>query len=316
MRLLVAGGLGFIGSHFVRAAVGDASVSSVKVLDSMTYAADISRISDLANDIDIENGEIGDLGKLQSYVGKIDVIVNFAAETHNDRSIENPSVFLATNVIQLANLATFCARNSIRLHHVSTDEIFGDTPLDSLETFNLKSPLRPSSPYSASKAAGDLILRAWARTFGLELSISNCSNNFGRGQHSEKFLPTAVRHLLSGRPVPLYGHGGNIRDWIRAEDHALGILAILKSGKQGTFLFGADDRVSNLEIVLALAARLNYQGQPHEFVQDRPGHDQRYAIDATATMSELNWKPSYPRILNSIDEILSWGEISPLGEKD
>lgn len=313
MRLLVTGGLGFIGSHFVRASISDPAVSSVKVLDALTYAADISRISDLVDDIEVAYGEIGDHQKLKSYVGEIDAVVNFAAETHNDRSIKNPSVFLETNVMQLSILATFCAQNSIRLHHVSTDEIFGDTPLDSLETFNLDSPLRPSSPYSASKAAGDLMLRAWARTFGLELSISNCSNNYGRGQHAEKFLPTAVRNLLMGRPVPLYGHGGNVRDWIRAEDHALGILAILKAGKTGTFLFGADDRVSNLAVVAALAERVNFRGQPYEFVDDRPGHDQRYALDAKATMSELNWKPTHPKILDSLDEILSWGEVQTHG---
>lgn len=294
----------------------DSAVSSVAILDSVTYAADSSRISDLRQDVEVMYGEIGDLDKLNSFVGRIDAVVNFAAETHNDRSIANPSVFLETNVLQLATMAAFCSQNSIRLHHVSTDEVFGDTPLDSLERFTLNSPLRPSSPYSASKAAGDLVLAAWARTFGLELSISNCSNNYGRGQHSEKFLPTAVRHVLLNQPVPLYGHGRNIRDWIRAEDHSLGILAILKSGKTGTFLFGADDCVSNLELVVALAARAKFEGQPYAFVDDRPGHDQRYAIDSTATMAELDWKPVHPKILDSLDELLDWGQAASLEQRN
>jgi len=305
MRLLVTGGLGFIGSHFVRAALNDTRVSEVIVLDAFTYASDIRRLDGLQDSVEVVKGSINDSVLLDTFAGRVDCVVNFAAESHNDNSLMNPQLFFQTNVLGLVAVAEFCWKNDVRLHHVSTDEVFGDMDFGSYELFTPRSPFRPSSPYSASKAAGDLALPAFSRSYGLNFTISNCSNNFGSMQHSEKLIPSLFRSLSKGQPAAIYGTGRNIRDWIDVRDHVSGIIAVLFKGRTGeTYLLGASDEVSNLELAEAIG---NYYGMSREecirFVADRPGHDRRYGIDWSATASGLDWWPVRPKILDSIPEL-------------
>ena len=305
MRLLVTGGLGFIGSHFVRYALTRSDVTSVAVLDSMTYAADLSRLEGLDGDFELIVGSIADPEVVDRAVSRVDAVVNFAAESHNDNSLKGPRVFYDTNVTGLLVLADACVRNEVRLHHVSTDEVFGDMPFESSEKFTRLSRLNPSSPYSASKAAGDLALHAWARSFGLAYTISNCSNNFGSGQHAEKLIPTIFRHLSQGKPAPIYGSGTNIRDWIHVSDHVTGIFAAITTGKLGeTYLLGASDEVANIDLALKIGDFFGLgPSDSVSFVTDRPGHDRRYAIDWEHSGSELGWKPTHPKLLESIPEL-------------
>jgi dTDP-glucose 4,6-dehydratase len=307
MRILVTGGLGFIGSHFVRRAMASGICSSVLVLDAETYASDRARLQDVAEDYELLVGSIENREIVVDALLKVDVVVNFAAETHNDNSLVDSRKFYETNVLGLEVLASECARRDIYLHHVSTDEVFGDLDFDSTDKFSLHSSYNPSSPYSASKAAGDLLVKAWARSFGLRYTISNCSNNFGAGQHSEKFLPTAIRSLSNGSPVPIYGTGKNIRDWIRVEDHVDGILSIISGAwNSATFLFGASDEVTNLDIALALGGKFKDVHDPVEYIADRAGHDRRYAIDWSETKALLGWEPQFPKILDSLEELKGW----------
>lgn len=303
MRLLVTGGLGFIGARFVLAAARDPRVTSVVVLDSFTYAADPSRLSELGNPLpQVVRASIGDEETIISLVNDFDCVVNFAAETHNDRALESPQKFWDTNVVQLSSLAKICAKYKVHLHQVSTDEVFGDTPFGSRKKFRPDSELRPSNPYSASKAAGELMLAAYSRSFGLEYTLSNCSNNFGPGQHSEKFVPTVIRSLASGDRIPIYGSGKNVRDWINVDDHVEGILEMIFSPFRNiSLLFGANDEVSNLDFAKTCASYFGVDPlRAIQFIEDRAGHDRRYAIDATRTNEVLGWFPKRPKLLDSI----------------
>lgn len=305
MRLLVTGGLGFIGSHFVRSALAKPEVSKVIVLDLMTYAADLSRLSDVQGDFELVVGSIADSQLLETLGGKVDVVVNFAAESHNDNSLKQPGKFYETNLMGLIALADFCVKHDLRLHHVSTDEVFGDMDFGSHEKFNLESRLKPSSPYSGSKAAGDLALHAWGRSFGLKYTISNCSNNFGPGQHGEKLIPTLFKYASRGMRAPIYGRGLNVRDWIHVSDHVAGIFECLRHGQTGrTYLLGADDEVSNIELAEAVGRHFGLSPTDSvEYVADRAGHDRRYAIDWIESKRELGWSPKHPKILASIPEL-------------
>jgi dTDP-glucose 4,6-dehydratase len=306
MKIVVGGGLGFIGSHFVKLIAQEGVADELVIIDNMSYAANPDRLSGFESTFSLVRGSIGDQKVLESVAAGVDYFVNFAAETHNDNSVDRPTSFLQTNILELASLASFCAAQGIHLHQVSTDEIYGDTDFDSDYKFTEDSQLKPSSPYSASKAAGDLVLGAWVKTYGLSLSISNCSNNFGPEQHQEKLIPTIFRHLRSGKPVPLYGNGENVRDWIHVKDHCKGILSILERRAKGNFNFGATDEVSNLNLVKAVALALDFDGCPYIFVDDRPGHDKRYAIDWSKANRELNWSPVEKKILDSLDLLQEW----------
>jgi dTDP-glucose 4,6-dehydratase len=227
-------------------------------------------------------------------VSKVDIVVHFAAESHNDNSLKSPRPFIETNVFGTFELIQACVKNSVRMHHVSTDEVFGDLALDGTDKFTRDTPYNPSSPYSASKASSDHLVRAWVRSFGLRATISNCSNNFGPYQHEEKLIPRMIGLINSGDKPELYGNGANIRDWIHVDDHNDGVWAVIDKGVIGqTYLLGADNQRSNLQVVQAL---LEIMGKPKdwiEFIGDRPGHDLRYAIDAAATEAELGWKPKH-----------------------
>lgn len=292
MKILVTGGAGFIGSNFVRYTIQHHPDVEVTVLDSITYAGSLSNLEGLLSRIKFVKGDILEAELVEQLVAAADQVVHFAAETHNDNSLKNPDVFISTNIQGTFNVIQACVRHSVKMHHISTDEVFGDLPLNSDEKFNLKSPYRPSSPYSASKAASDMLVRAWNRSFGLQATISNCSNNFGPFQNVEKLIPRMINLISSNKQPELYGDGSNVRDWIHVDDHNAGIWAILERGISGkTYLLGADNQRSNLEVVESLLRILGRTDLEVKFISDRPGHDVRYAIDSTESQKELGWAP-------------------------
>ena len=307
MRLLVTGGAGFIGSNFVRRTLATKTDVEITVLDALTYAGRLSNLDGLEGKYEFVEGNICDATVVDSLVSKVDVIVHFAAESHNDNSLKSPRPFIDTNVIGTFELIQACVKHGVRFHHVSTDEVFGDLPLDGNDKFTRETPYNPSSPYSASKASSDHLVRAWTRSFGLKATISNCSNNFGPYQHEEKLIPRMIGLIASGAKPELYGNGANVRDWIHVDDHNDGVWAVIEKGVVGqTYLLGADNQRSNLEVVKAL---LGIMGKPEDFISfigDRPGHDLRYAIDASGTESELGWKPKHGNFEEKLAETVSF----------
>lgn len=296
--ILVTGGCGFIGQHFVERISKN---ERVLVLDK----------APMAKSLENENVEFiqDDLAKLNEIElpSSISQIVHFAAETHNDSSLTRPADFINSNIMGTFNLIQLATKNDIRFHHVSTDEVFGDTDIDSKEQFSELTAYNPSSPYSASKASSDMLVRAWVRSFGLRATISNTSNNYGRFQSVEKLIPRTAHLALNEVKPKVYGDGKNIRDWIHVEDHVDGILAILERGKVGeTYLLGANCERSNLEIVRFIIQHFGLDENFIDFVEDRPGHDRRYAIDASKAQKELGWKPSRGVIENQLPEVLEY----------
>ena len=291
-RLLITGGAGFIGSNFVKRALLHDSSLKITVIDLLTYAGNLENLSEVQSRIEFVHGDIRDRNLVRALVKDSDIVVNFAAESHNDNSLSSPDCFITTNVNGTHELLEAVRESKVRFHQVSTDEVFGDLPLRSKEKFHPESPYRPSSPYSASKAAADHLVRAWVRSFGIEATISNCSNNFGPNQHPEKLIPRTATLVANDIKPKVYGNGQNVRDWIHVDDHSDGVLSILDKGGSGeTYLLGADSERTNLQVVQAI---LKILGKPEsfiEFVEDRPGHDLRYAIDASKTINELGWKP-------------------------
>jgi dTDP-glucose 4,6-dehydratase len=307
MRLLVTGGAGFIGSNFVRRTLATRSDVQITVLDALTYAGRLSNLAGLEGKYEFVQGNICDAAVVDSLVSKSDVVIHFAAESHNDNSLKSPRPFIDTNVIGTFELIQACVKHDIRFHHVSTDEVFGDLALEGTEKFTRDTPYNPSSPYSASKASSDHLVRAWTRSFGLKATISNCSNNFGPYQHEEKLIPRMIGLIVSGAKPELYGNGANVRDWIHVDDHNDGVWAVIEKGVIGqTYLLGADNQRSNLEVVRALLAMM---GKPEDFIAfigDRPGHDLRYAIDASATEDELGWKPKHGNFEEKLAETVNF----------
>jgi len=303
LKVLVTGGAGFIGSNFVRRTLATRSDVEITVLDALTYAGRLSNLSGLEGKYEFVEGNICDSALVDSLVSKADVVVHFAAESHNDNSLKSPKPFIETNVFGTFELIQSCVKHDVRFHHVSTDEVFGDLPLEGPEKFTRDTPYNPSSPYSASKASSDHLVRAWVRSFGLKATISNCSNNFGPYQHEEKLIPRMISLIAEGKKPELYGNGANVRDWIHVDDHNDGVWAVLDKGQIGeTYLLGADNQRSNLEVVQAL---LEIMGKPADFIEfigDRPGHDLRYAIDASATENELGWKPKHGNFEEKLSE--------------
>jgi dTDP-glucose 4,6-dehydratase len=240
-------------------------------------------------------------------VARHDAVVHFAAESHNDNSLTEPGPFIQTNIV-----GTFCVleaarRHGTRLHHVSTDEVYGDLALDDPQRFTEATPYNPSSPYSAAKAGADHLVRAWVRSFGVQATISNCSNNYGPWQHVEKFIPRQVTNVLEGGRPKVYGTGTNVRDWIHAADHSSAVWTILKRGRIGdTYLIGADGERSNLEVVAMILQRLGRPADDYDLVADRAGHDLRYAIDSTKLRDELGWAPTYPDFEAGLAATIDW----------
>jgi len=252
-------------------------------------------------------GSVADAALVDPLVERADVVVHFAAESHNDNSLADPSPFLQTNVVGTYTVLEAVRRHGVRLHHISTDEVYGDLELDDPAKFTPETPYNPSSPYSSTKAASDLLVRAWVRSFGVEATISNCSNNYGPYQHVEKFIPRQITNVLSGRRPKLYGAGENVRDWIHVDDHNAAVHAVLDKGVPGeTYLIGADGERSNRDV---LALVLELTGQPadaYDHVTDRAGHDLRYAIDASKLRDELGWTPSFPDFRDGLAATVDW----------
>ncbi len=307
MKLLVTGGAGFIGSNFVRRTLINRPDVSIFVLDALTYAGSLENLSGLEGKYEFVEGNILDSALVDSLVGRVNQVVHFAAESHNDNSLKSPKPFVDTNILGTYELIQACVKHDVKFHHISTDEVFGDLPLEGNEKFTAETPYNPSSPYSSSKASSDLLVRAWVRSFGLKATISNCSNNFGPYQHEEKLIPRMISLIAAGKKPELYGNGANVRDWIHVDDHNDGVWAILERGQIGrTYLLGADNQRSNLQVVNAL---LQILGKPEDFIEfiaDRPGHDLRYAIDASATEAELGWKPKHGNFEEKLAETVKF----------
>ena len=292
MNLLITGGAGFIGSNFVRYILNKYPEYQVINLDKLTYAGNLDNLADLSDNprYSFVEGDISDRKLVDDLAGKSDVIINFAAETHVDNSITDATPFLTTNIIGTQVLIESALKHKHpRYIQISTDEVYGDT-----ETgfFTEKSSLKPSSPYAASKAASDMLVLAYIRTYGLPAIISRCSNNYGPYQYPEKVVPFFIKKLMNGEKVPLYGDGSNVRDWLHVLDHCRAVDLILHQGKIGEiYNVGANNEHSNLEITKKMLKILDFPEDRIEFVKDRPGHDIRYAIDATKLKNELGWKP-------------------------
>ena len=307
MRILITGGAGFIGSNFVRRTVETRPKVQITVLDALTYAGSLENLAGLDGRYEFVKGNILNSTLVDSLVAGVDQVVHFAAESHNDNSLKSPKPFIDTNILGTYEIIQACVKHDVKFHHISTDEVFGDLPLEGKEKFTAEAPYNPSSPYSSSKASSDLIVRAWVRSFGLKATISNCSNNFGPYQHEEKLIPRMIGLIAAGKKPELYGNGANVRDWIHVDDHNDGVWAILEHGEIGqTYLLGADNQRSNLQVVKAL---LKIMGKPEDFIEfiaDRPGHDLRYAIDASASESELGWKPKHGNFEEKLAETVEF----------
>ena len=293
-KFLVTGGAGFIGSNFVRYVL-DHTDSSVTVLDKLTYAGNRESLEGLpANRFTFVRGDICNASLVHGLVRQHDLVVHFAAESHNDNSLRDPSVFISTNLVGTYTLLEAVRRYGVRYHHISTDEVYGELVLDDPNRFTEITPYNPSSPYSATKAGSDHLVRAWVRSFGVAATLSNCSNNYGPYQHVEKFIPRQITNILDGRRPKLYGAGLNVRDWIHVDDHSAAALLITAEGKIGeTYLIGADGERNNKEVVETILELLGEPRDAYDHVTDRAGHDLRYAIDSTKLRMELGWRPIF-----------------------
>ncbi|MEN3123686.1 dTDP-glucose 4,6-dehydratase [Janibacter sp. LM] len=305
MRVLVTGGAGFIGSNFVHQTLATRPDAEVTVLDALTYAGHRSSLE--GTGVRLVEGSVGDGGLVDALVGESDVVVHFAAESHNDNSLASPGIFVETNVMGTYQLLEAVRRHDVRYHHISTDEVYGDLELDAPERFTEETPYNPSSPYSSTKGASDLLVRAWVRSFGVAATISNCSNNYGPRQHVEKFIPRQVTEIIDGRRPRLYGDGLNVRDWIHVDDHNSAVWTIIDRGRLGeTYLIGADGEVDNRRVVEAVLRLMGRSADDFDHVTDRPGHDRRYAIDASRLRSELGWEPAYEDFEAGLAATIEW----------
>ena len=307
MRLLVTGGAGFIGANFVHGAVRDRPNVEVTVLDAMTYAGSAESLNSLADRIRLIDGDITDESLVADLVAKSDAVVHFAAETHVDNSLADPAPFLRSNIVGTFSVLEAVRRHGVRLHHISTDEVYGDLPLEEEVRFTAATAYNPSSPYAASKAAADLLVRAWVRSYGIVATISNCSNNYGPFQHIEKFIPRQITNVLTGRRPKLYGTGANVRDWIHVDDHNSAVWRILESGVAGrTYLIGADGERDNASVLRLILQLMGRDPDDVEHVTDRAGHDLRYAIDSSALREELGWAPTHTDFAEGLGATIQW----------
>lgn len=316
-NIIVTGGAGFIGSNFVHYVANNHKDVNITVLDKLTYAGNEANLVGLPEDrVKLVVGDIADAALVDSLVKNSDAVVHYAAESHNDNSLNDPYPFIQTNIIGTYTLIEACRKYDVRYHHVSTDEVYGDLPLrEDLpgkgegpgEKFTAETPYNPSSPYSSSKAGSDLLVRAWVRSFGLRATISNCSNNYGPYQHIEKFIPRQITNILSGIKPKLYGEGKNVRDWIHTNDHSSAVWSILTKGKIGeTYLIGADGEEDNKTVMELILELMDQPKDAYEHVKDRPGHDLRYAIDSTKLREELGWTPEFTNFKSGLADTIKW----------
>ena len=316
-NIIVTGGAGFIGSNFVHYVVNNHEDVNIVVLDLLTYAGNKENLKDLPEDrVRLVVGDICDKNLVDDLAKNTDAIVHFAAESHNDNSLNDPSPFMHTNLMGTYILIEACRKYNVRFHHVSTDEVYGDLPLrEDLpgrgegegEKFTDKTPYDPSSPYSATKAGSDLLVKAWVRSFGLRATLSNCSNNYGPYQHIEKFIPRQITNILSGIEPKLYGEGKNVRDWIHTNDHSSAVWTILTEGKVGeTYLIGADGEENNKDVIETILELMNQPTDAYVHVADRAGHDLRYAIDYSKLKNELGWTPEFTDFKAGLQDTIEW----------
>ncbi|PZU46382.1 MAG: dTDP-glucose 4,6-dehydratase [Microbacterium sp.] len=306
-RLLVTGGAGFIGSNFVHHVLSHTD-DHVTVLDKLTYAGNRASLDGLPDDrLTFVRGDIADAALVDELFADADAVVHYAAESHNDNSLNDPRPFLDTNIIGTYTLLEAARKHGTRLHHISTDEVYGDLELDDPERFTENTPYNPSSPYSSTKAGSDLLVRAWVRSFGVRATISNCSNNYGPYQHVEKFIPRQITNVVRGIRPKLYGTGENVRDWIHADDHSSAVLTILEKGEIGeTYLIGADGEKDNKTVVELILELMGQDADAYDHVTDRAGHDLRYAIDSTKLRTELGWQPQYRDFEAGLAATIDW----------
>lgn len=316
-NIIVTGGAGFIGSNFVHYVYNNFPNVHITILDKLTYAGNQYNVKSILGDrVELIVGDIMDKELVDKLASKADAIVHYAAESHNDNSLNDPSSFIYTNFVGTYTLLEAARKYDLRFHHVSTDEVYGDLPLrEDLpghgelpgEKFTEDTKYNPSSPYSSTKAASDLIVRAWIKSFGIRATISNCSNNYGPYQHIEKFIPRQITNILSGIKPKLYGNGKNVRDWIHTNDHSSAVWTILNDGKIGeTYLIGANGEKNNKEVLELILKEMHMPNDFYDHVTDRAGHDLRYAIDSTKLYKELNWKPKYTNFEEGLRQTIQW----------
>lgn len=306
-KLLVTGGAGFIGGNFVHYTVKNHPDYDITVLDSLTYAGNEQNLASIKDNITFIKGDICDQKLVDQLIKSTDIVVHFAAESHNDNSLQNPWPFIQTNLVGTATILEAVRTHKKRLHHISTDEVYGDLALDDPIKFTEKTPYNASSPYSSTKAGSDLLVKAWVRSFGINATISNCSNNYGPYQHIEKFIPRQITNILSGITPKLYGTGEQVRDWIHVDDHNSAVHTILENGSMGElYLIGADGEQNNKYIIETILKLMSKNPNDYEHVSDRPGHDQRYAIDATKLRTELGWTPQYTNLQEGLEATIQW----------
>src|SRR5512133_498702 len=307
MKMLVTGGAGFIGSNFVHYTVDRLARYEVTVLDALTYAGNEANLAPSADKIEFVKGNICDADLVDALVARCDVVVNFAAESHNDNSLRNPWPFVHTNIVGTYTLLEAVRRHGKRYHHISTDEVFGDLALDETRKFDESTPYNPSSPYSATKAGSDHLVRAWVRSFGVQATLTNCANNYGPYQHVEKMIPRQITNVLIGRKPRLYGAGVNVREWTHVDDHNAAVHLVLEKGRIGdTYLIGSGDERSNREVFELI---LELMGKPRDWydhVNDRAGHDLRYSNDSTKIRAELGWSPRYTEFREGLRATIEW----------
>ncbi len=306
-KLLVTGGAGFIGANFVHYTLNNHPEHQVTVIDKLTYAGNPDNLESVLDKIEFITGDICDRELMDELVAKNDIVVHFAAESHNDNSLRDPSPFINTNIVGTYTILEAIRKHNKRLHHISTDEVYGDLELDDPAKFTETTPYNASSPYSSSKASSDLLVKAWVRSFGIAATISNCSNNYGPMQHIEKFIPRQVTNILSGLKPKLYGTGEQVRDWIHVDDHNAAVHTILEKGTLGElYLIGANGEQNNKYVLETI---LELMGKPkdwYDHVNDRPGHDMRYAIDSTKLQTELGWQPKYTNLHQGLQATIDW----------
>mgnify|MGYP004473423851 CR=1 FL=1 len=320
-NIIVTGGAGFIGSNFVHYVVNHHPEVHVTVLDKLTYAGNKENLAGLPSDrVELVVGDVADAELVDRLVKEADAVVHYAAESHNDNSLKDPFPFVQTNIIGTYTLLEACRKYNVRYHHVSTDEVYGDLPLrEDLpghgegegEKFTAETPYNPSSPYSSTKAGSDLLVKAWVRSFGLQATISNCSNNYGPYQHNEKLIPHMIKLAMNNEKLPVYGTGKNIRDWLYVEDHCKAIDMVFHKGVAGErYNIGGHNEKRNIDIVKLILKRLGKSEDLIQYVEDRKGHDYRYAIDPSKIKAELGWEPE-TKFEDGIVKTIDWYIANP-----
>lgn len=306
-KLLITGGAGFIGSNFVHYTLKNRPEYDITVVDKLTYAGNMDSLAEVMDKINFVKGDICDRELMDKLVGETDIIVHFAAESHNDNSLRDPWPFINTNIVGTYTILEAVRKHGKRLHHISTDEVYGDLELNDPNKFTENTRYNPSSPYSSAKASSDMLVKAWVRSFGVKATISNCSNNYGPYQHIEKFIPRQITNILSGISPKLYGTGEQVRDWIHVDDHNSAVHTILDKGKIGElYLIGANGEQNNKYVLETILELMGKDKNAYEHVNDRPGHDMRYAIDSSKLRTELGWLPKYTNLREGLQATIDW----------